>query len=192
MAADPGRSGRRLGAVALAAFVVVVLGLSFGIHRWVTPSVFRDGDGGSFSLTAQPLTKFPLYIGFGFPEGNSSETVTVDSARIHFTENSAGFTATVLICAQRPVKEGQLVVGSALAGEESLSKYCTSVHGIREGTRVYRAKFSGQYFVSVLTPSRAGTAHIDAINIHYSRSAGHLFQRGTQHVAQDITIAAKK
>lgn len=184
----PAKTGRR---VAIAGVVVVAIGvgIAFGIHRWTSPTVFR-GDGNGSSLT-QRLTKFPLYAGF-YPDGKSSETVTVHSADIHFTENSAGFTAKLLLCTRRPVKSGEVEIGTVNASEESLSQYCTSVHPIKSGTRMRIGPYADQYFVAVLTPSRAGTADIGAINIRYSRSAHHFFQHGTQHVAQNFTLVVKK
>jgi len=142
-------------------------------------------------MDAQPLANFPLYVGFGSVDADVEETVTVDSADVHFSDNSAGFSAKVVVCTQRPVKDGTLRVGTTLASSEPLSEYCTSVRPLKDGTRVHLQSDLGEYLVAAFTPARAGTAHVDSINIHYSRGSRHFFQRGTQHVGQDFTIAAK-
>jgi hypothetical protein len=162
-------------------------------HRWTNPTVFVDADAGTFSTAARPLSEFPLYVGFGHARGSdqSPETITMDSADIRFSKNSAGFTATVLVCTQRPVKEGTLVLGTDFGSKAQLDEYCTDVRPLEDGTSVRLERDSGQYFIAVLTPTRAGSAHIDAIDIRYSRDGRHFFQHGNQHLAQDMTIAAK-
>lgn len=185
------RRGLAALAVTLCVAVAVVVAATNAIGRWTNPSVFRDGDAGNFTMKAQPLAAFPVYIGFGTVDSEVGETLTVNSADIQFAENSADFTARVLVCTQRPVKEGTLRVGTSLAREGSLSEYCTSVRPLKDGTKVRLESSSGQYLVAALTPSRAGSAQINSIRINYSRGASHLFQRGTQDVKQDFTIAAK-
>lgn len=187
------REGRRLAATAAAVFSVIAVGVAATVvfGRWTSPSVFRDGDADTLAVRAQPLTAFPLYVGFGNVDTGVRETLTVNSADIHFAQDSANFIARVLVCTQRPVEEGTLRLGTSLAQEGSLSQYCTAVRPLKAGTRVRLEGSSGEYLVTALTPSRAGSAHIDSININYSRDAHHLFQRGTQVVKQDITIAAE-
>lgn len=148
---------------------------------------------GSISMAPpQPLSEFPFYLGLGYPDGATSTTVSVDDVELHYSENSAGFTAEVLVCTQRPVPEGTVNVGATAASEGDLSEYCTSVRPIRNGTRMSREKESGDYFVAVLTPTRAGTAHLDRVDITYARGARQFFQRGTQHVSQDVRFAVKR
>ena len=178
--------------VILVAGIVLAAGISLAAHRWTHPTVFVDGDAGSFSTAAQPLSEFPLYVGFGYaPSGRTAETIAVDSVAVRFSKNSAAFTATVLVCTQRPVDEGTLVLGTAFAADDDLKEYCTELGALEQEASMRLERGTGQYFIAVLTPSRAGSAHIDAIDIRYSRSGRHFFQRGTQRVAQDMTITAK-
>ena len=185
-----GSRSRRRWIVLLVAGATVAAVAFWAVNRWNSPTVFRDGDAGSFSADARVLSDFPLYVGFGHAGPDSSETLTVDSADVLFSENSAGFTATVLVCDQRPVAEGTLTLGTAFAGDQRLEDYCTDVRPLQEGTSLRLERGSGQYLIAALTPAGAGSARVKAIDIQYSRTVRHFFQRGTQRVTQDFTIAA--
>lgn len=159
---------------AVAAVVIGVLGyLSWW---WAHPSLLSEESLGLGSGAAAPrsVTDPPLHVGVaGDPSDEKyRETITFHEYQAHFEDDGAGVTVTLSVC-----RNADGVIGSV---SDPLSEFCDAVVPVRDGTKMKLG--AGEYLVATLTPSRSGTSTLTGITVNYSRTAGHLWQRGEDRI----------
>ena len=181
---------RRRRPVLLVLVALAVVGLVFGFRWWTHPKLIQAAQAGIVTAP-RPVARFPLYVGFSSsPLHGPHETITLHSARVNFSGNSARATAPLAVCTRRAVPDGTLAVGTSYASEAPVSKYCTRLRPIKDGMKM-RIDDDREYFVAAVMPTRAGAAHITSLDISYSRGSRHLWQHGSQHFTADILVRVR-
>jgi hypothetical protein len=184
-APDPG-SRRRIRLIVAAVVVIALVGGLVVAGRWWThPTLFHDhGDG--FRADPLPVSEAALHMEVIPPPTKADDpeaVVTIRGAEAHFERNSAEATVAFAVCRFRGVPLGY--------GGGSLGKWCTEVIPLAGDTTFHYERDSHEMLVMTLTPSRPGSARVDEVTIDYALDRSHLWRRGEQTIAVDVTVRAK-
>lgn len=196
---EAGRSNRWGAIAAVLVLAVLTTGVVVAVRWWHHPQVLGS-TGGSYGLAGapRPLDVYPWLAPVARGDGVQEE-ITVHRVRALFSVNTAQVTAKYVVCRRHVEKQddGTIIAGFlSLEAADSLDPYCTRVRPVRAGTtlrlRGSTESEGGEYLVAVLTPHHPGAAHLRRLDVDYSRGARHLWQRGTQHVDQDLLMRVSK
>lgn len=142
--------------------------------------------GGSLEIGARAVEENVVHVGIAVPpvRGDGEERLVLGSAAATFSENSSATRAAFSVCVPKP---GANPIGAV---SEPLAVHCSEVRPVADGTllRWVDGFPSGEYLVMTLTPTRPGSAHVDAVTFTYSRSWRHLRQTGTDRTEVDIRV----
>lgn len=162
--------------------IVVVAGLS--LRWWTHPTLF-DNLGDSFRARPLPVANAALSTTVIFPQVDGEpETVTIDGLHAIFSENTAQATATFSICHMHP---GEDPIGAV----HDPTNHCADIVPVEDGTDFQNGVWpDSDYLFVTITPTKAGIAHLERVEVRYSRDSSHLYQRGPQSIRVDRTVTA--
>ena len=172
------------GSALAVAGVLLVVGAVLGARWWTHPALFDDS-GDAFVADPVPVAEAALNAGVVFPPADPKDeaVVTIRSVRAHFVTNTARATASFSIC-----RGGGTQIGDV---HGDLHRYCPDVVPLDEPTGFRYAADSGDVLVLTVSPRQAGRARVDGVHLDYTLDGSHLWQRGGQTIAVDVTARAR-
>jgi hypothetical protein len=172
-------------AVPVAGAVVALVAAVLAGHWWTHPSLFGDL-GYGFRAAPAPVSRAALAVAVTDPwNAGDAEEVSFGGAEARFAVNTARARATFSICT--PSDKGLL--GSAKA--EDLTRFCSSLRPLPGAPMASRSSETGEYVILRVRPTRPGRVRVVGVALDYALGRDHLFQRGTDTVAMDITVLAR-
>ena len=150
--------------------VVVVLTVAALGWTWRHPRAF--GEGGGWSLEYKQLAEgTPFYVGVTFPQGGTTDSVTIHDVRANLTDQSGRLDVAALVCSLRPAENSAVGAGN----EATARKTCTSLVPAEGATlRLGRERSQQQQLVLAVTARGPANVVIDGIDVTYSSG----WQRG--------------
>lgn len=163
----------------LAAIVLVAAG-TVAWNWWTHPKAFGEL-GDSYKSKPRPLADSALSTTVVFPKTSGSpETITIRGLDAAFSENTAKAGATFWIC---HMTEGEAPILAVFHPEST----CADIERVTTPMRFEHGVWpDSDYLFVTITPTRSGVTRLRSVDIDYSRSKRHLYQRGTE------TIVAKR
>ena len=177
-------------AVMAAVVVLVLVGSVLGVACWrKDPNLIRwSGEG--VNPLGVPLEQAAYSLNIAQPiNPKRTETITLKSASVQVTTNTADATVTLAICVGKPGPDGDQI-GAVRPSE--LSQYCSRVVPIRPGTKMLLG-FHGpprEYIVLTVIAKKPGLVKADRLRITYERGWKHAFQRGSLDIAISVGVRA--
>jgi hypothetical protein len=168
--------------IALVVGALIPTGVALG-RWWTHPDLFHDA-GYGFVAAPMPLADSALSIPVEL-DAEEGTVITFRGARAQFAANSAGARATFAICSPRPER--------GLFGVARDPKpFCKDLHPLTPGTRITATPLQhGEYVVMTVQPTRPGKARVDRIDLDYALGRQHLYRRGTDTLAVNLTARAR-
>ncbi len=171
----------------MAILVAIVLAAAGMVawNWWTHPKAF-GGLGDGYEPDPRPLADSALSTTVVFPKiKGSPETVTIRGLDATFSENTAKAGATFWICHMTEGEAPILAVfdpESTCADIEKVTTPMRFEHGVRPDS---------DYLFVTITPTRSGVAKLESVDIDYSRSKRHLYQRGTETIAAARVVTVR-
>lgn len=176
--APPPRATRRR-TVLVAVVVLVLVGLTFAVVSWRKNPNLIGWSGEGVDPIGVPLKEAAYAMNIAQPlDPNVNETITLTSASVHLTTNTADATVTLTICVGKPGPDGTQIGG---VRPSELRQYCSRVIPIHRGTKML-VDSNGpprEYIILTVIAKKPGLVKADRLRITYERGWKHLFQRGT-------------
>ncbi|MFO6462325.1 hypothetical protein [Aeromicrobium sp. MLTX1] len=176
---------RRNRILAILVTIVLVVAVMVAWPWWTHPKAF-GGLGDGYESNPRPLEDSALSTTVVFPKiKGAPETVTIRSLDAAFSENTAKAGATFWIC---HMTAGEDPIGAVFDPEATcadMEKFTAPMrfeHGVRPDS---------DYLFVTITPTRSGVAKLESVDIDYSRSKRHLYQRGTETIAADRVVTVR-
>lgn len=182
--AQPARRRRSSILAILIAFVLVAAGM-VAWNWWTHPKAF-GGLGDGHETDPLPLADSALSTTVVFPKvSGPPETVTIRSLDATFSENTAEAGATFWLC---HITAGEVPIGSVFDPEST----CADIEKFTAPMRFEHGVWpDSDYLFVTITPTRSGVAKLESVDIDYSRSKRHLYQRGTETIAADRVVTVR-
>lgn len=180
---EPARR-RRTVILAVVLAVVVVSGVMVG-RWWTHPTAFNDlGDG--YEAGPRRVADAAVSTTVIFPKiAGSREAITLHDLSATFSENTAGAEATFWLCHMAP---GEVPIGAV----HDPGATCSDIERFEAPMQFdHGVDADSDYVFVTVSPTRAGVAHLKAVDVDYRRSSAHLFQRGTQTILADRKVTAR-
>ncbi|MFO6454389.1 MULTISPECIES: hypothetical protein [unclassified Aeromicrobium] len=164
--------------------VVVVAAGVVAVHWWTHPTAFRDL-GASYGTQPLPVADAALSTTVIYPQTSGSpETMTIEGLDATFSTNTAKAGVTFSICHMAP---GEAPIGSSFDPGSN----CSDIEPFRAPARFeHGVDPNSDYLFVTLTPTRAGVARLESIDVDYRRPE-HFHQRGTQRIKVGAEVNAR-